>query len=311
MQKAYINTLYELAKMDNKVISVLSDSGTEYDEMFARDLPNQYVNFGIAEQNMVAAAAGMANCGKIPFVYTTGAFLAFRALEFIRNDVCLQNNNVVIVGMGSGLAWSTLGPTHHTLEDISILRSIPGLVILSPASPREVEKVVKAAYYMKRPVYIRLGMKGEKEIYDCDYNFEEGKNVLVRDGHDVSIFVTGSIISEVIEAAKILDNKGISAEIINVHTIKPFDKENLLEAASKSRYIFTVEEHNIMGGLGSIIAEILAECNKSVHFRRIGINDCFAKGYGSLQQLRIKNGLDFVNISNIIETYVKNGCSEW
>ena len=146
MQKSYINSLYQLLKKDKNVISCLSDSGTDYDEMIAREFPNQIINFGISENNKVAAAAGLASCGKIPFVYTTSAFLAYRSYEFIRNDVCIQNKNVKLIGMGSGLAWSTLGVTHHTTEDIAALKALPNLTILSPCSPKELEKCIYTAY---------------------------------------------------------------------------------------------------------------------------------------------------------------------
>ena len=154
MQKTYVMKLYDFMKKDKNVISCLSDSGTDYDEMIARELPNQSLNFGISENNKVAAAAGLATCGKIPFVYTTNAFLAYRSYEFIRDDVCLQNKNVKLVGMGCGLSWSTLGSTHHTTEDISALKAIPNLTLLSPASPKEsiksISALIKASTKSKR-----------------------------------------------------------------------------------------------------------------------------------------------------------------
>ena len=165
MNSAYIGKLMELAEKDNDVIHLLADSGTGYDEMFRRNFPDQIYNFGIGEENMVAAAAGMASAGKKPFVFTAGAFLAYRCMEFIRDDVCFQNLNVKIVGMGSGLAWSSLGPTHHTTEDISILRVIPNLMILSPATPKQVAECVQTAYEHLWPVYIKFCMNHENEFF--------------------------------------------------------------------------------------------------------------------------------------------------
>lgn len=292
MQKAYLMALYELASKDNRVLSLLADSGTGYDELFQRDFPNQQVDFGIAEEHMVGAAAGMASCGKIPFVYTAGAFLAYRSFEFIRNDVCLQNLNVKIVGMGSGLAWSTLGPTHHTTEDISVLRAIPNLTIFSPSCPREVEEVVKAAYEIEGPVYIRIGMNAEPDIYDENYRFVAGKNIQVREGNDIAIFTTGSIASEVVKASDMLKEEGISASVYQVHTIKPFDEQSVLEAARTHREIVTVEEHNVYGGLGSIVSEIVAQHGLGIRVKRVGLLDVFAKGYGSHNDVRCQNGLD-------------------
>lgn len=292
MQKAYLMALYELASKDSRVLSLLADSGTGYDELFQRDFPNQLIDFGIAEEHMVGAAAGMATCGKIPFVYTAGAFLAYRSFEFIRDDVCLQNLNVKIVGMGSGLAWSTLGPTHHTTEDISVLRAIPNLTIFSPSCPREVEEVVKAAYEIEGPVYIRIGMNAEPDIYDENYSFTAGKNIKVREGEDIAIFTTGSIAYEAVKAADMLKEDGISASVYQVHTIKPFEEESVLEAAKSHRRIVTVEEHNVYGGLGSIVSEIVAQQGLGIKVERIGLPDVFAKGYGTHHDVRCQNGLD-------------------
>ncbi len=292
MQKAYINALYTLAQRDRNVVSLLSDSGTDYDELFARDFPDQSFNFGISEENKVAAAAGMASCGKMPFVYTTGAFLAYRAMEFIRNDVCFQNMNVKIVGMGSGLAWSTLGPSHHTTEDISVLRALPNLTILCPASPREAAGCVQAAYEIPGPVYIRMGMSNEREIYPEDYRFVPGKNAVIREGGDLTVFVTGSVLSEVLDAAELLSAEGLEAAVVNVHTLKPVDRKSIADAAQAGKPILTVEEHNVEGGLGSIVADILAGLGAGVRFRKIGIRDRFATGYGTITEVRRMNGLD-------------------
>jgi transketolase len=296
MQKAYISTLYELACKDKRIVSIIPDSGTDYDEMFSRDLPGQFYNMGIAEEHSVAAAAGMATCGKIPFIYTSGAFLAYRSYEFIRDDVCLQNCNVKIVGMGSGLAWSTLGPTHHTTEDISVLRAIPNLNVFSPATPIEVKKAVRMAYELEAPVYLRLGMKGEKEFYnEEDANCNDAYSIL-REGNDVVLITTGSILSEVMTAAELLESKGIQCGIINIFSIKPFPVDIIHEISLKAKCLISVEEHNTFGGLGGIISEILAERRTSSVLHRIGLNNCFAKGYGTLEEVRRQNKLDSSSI---------------
>lgn len=300
MQKAYISALYNLMQKDRNVCSLLSDSGTEYDDMMFREFPEQCYNFGIAEGNKVAAASGMAALGKIPFVYTTGAFLAYRSYEFIRDDVCFQKRNVKIVGMGSGVAWSTLGPTHHTTEDISALRALPNLTLLSPASPLEVEKCVYAAYKIKGPVYIRTGMSNEEEIYDGDYDFKVGKNTVLTEGKDITIFSTGSVTAEARKAVKKLIEGGMSVKLINVHTLKPLDRDSVLSASAETKKIFTVEEHNILGGLGSAISEVCAESCANVPIVRIGLRDKFASGYGTQAEVRHMNGLDCESIYNTI-----------
>ena len=300
MQKAYINSLYKLLQKDKNVISCLSDSGTDYDEMIAREFPNQVINFGISENNKVAASAGLASCGKIPFVYTTSAFLAYRSYEFIRDDVCLQNYNVKLIGMGSGLSWSTLGPTHHTTEDIAVLYTLPNLTIMSPCSPKELEQCIDYAYNHIGPVYVRMGMSNEKEIYDENYKFVFGKNNVIKDGKDVAIYVTGSIIEEVLEASKKLEDAGFSVKIVNVATIKPFDKNSIIN--EKTKYIVTVEEQNILGGIGSIIGSIIAENNLNIKLFKIGLNDSFAKGYGTYKEMLKMNNLDSESIYNIINS---------
>jgi len=293
MQSAYIGRLMEIAEKDHNVLHILADSGTGYDEMFRRNFPDQIYNFGIAEENMVAAAAGMASVGKIPFVFTAGAFLAYRALEYIRDDVCFQNRNVKITGMGSGLSWSTLGPTHHTTEDLSVLRAMPGLMVLSPATPKQVSECVSLAYRHKGPVYIRLGMNREKEFYDSSYVISKGNDVIV-DGNDIVVYSTGSILEEVVCVAEKLKEDNISAKVINVCMIKPFNVEDLIKNAPSR--VFTVEEHNIMGGLGSIVAEAAAYNGLGIKVTPIGLNDCFASGYGTYKTVRKVNRLDVQGI---------------
>ncbi len=300
MQRSYINALYKLMKEDKNVISCLSDSGTDYDEMIKREMPNQVINFGISENNKVAAASGLAKCGKIPFVYTTNAFLAYRSYEFIRDDVCLQNQNVKLIGMGAGLSWSTLGSTHHTTEDIAVLKVLPNLTLLSPCSPKELESALKCAYEIKGPVYIRMGMSGEKEIYDSDVPFVLGKNNTVKEGTDGVIFVTGSIIAKVLEACDKLTSEEINLKVVNISTIKPFDVNSVVEN-SVLPIMFSVEEHSIVGGIGSSIADALVDNNINTKLVRIGLNDTFAKGYGTHDEILKMNGLDSESIYNKIK----------
>ncbi len=296
MNSSYISKLMELAEKDSNVLHLLADSGTGYDEMFRRNFPNQIFNFGIGEENMVAAAAGMASVGKVPFVFTAGAFLAYRSMEFIRDDVCFQNLNVKIVGMGSGLAWSSLGPTHHTTEDISVLRAIPNLMILSPATPGQVSACVEYAYKHYGPVYIKIGMNHEKEFFDEDYQLDINRNDYLTDGSEIVVYSTGSILEEVKEAVDKLSEDGISVKLINVTFIKPFNGQDVLDNAMNCSKIITVEEHNIHGGLGSIVAETLAYKGIFAKVYPIGLNDSFAVGYGSQKAVRKSNSLDSESI---------------
>ncbi len=299
MRNAYIKELYELAKEDVNVLGINADNGAIVYDDFRRDFPKQYMNYGIAEANMIAAAAGMASQGKIPFCYTIGAFLAYRALEFIRNDVCYQKQNVKIVGIGSGCAYANLGPTHHTTEDVAILRTMPGLTIFSPASPLESQKATRAAYEWDGPVYLRLGRNGEPEIYEKDYDFVLGKGVTLRDGKDVTIIGTGGILLDALEAAEVLETQGISARVVNIHTIKPLDEEIIQKAAEETKTIVTVEEHSIYGGLGGAVAEVLVEYGKTVRFRRVGLKG-FVEGYGDPESVKKMNGIDNEAIKMVV-----------
>lgn len=298
MQRAYITALYELMKSDERVCSLLSDSGTDYDEMMAAEFPAQCFNFGIAEQGKVAIAAGMASCGKIPFVYTSGAFLAYRAYEFIRDDVCLQNLNVKLVGMGSGTSWRTLGPSHHTTEDIAVLRVLPNLRIFSPSTPLEASACVRWAYEFEGPVYIRLGMSGETEYFESDETLSPYMYPMLTQGRDVAMFITGSILYEAMQAKDLLGEQGVSTSIVDVHTIKPLNAASVLDTASKFPCICTLEEHNVQGGLGGAIAEVLMESGYRGKYKRFGLRDCFAKGYGTQEEVRQQNGLDAQSIAN-------------
>lgn len=290
MRTAYLDTLYDLASKDKRVYALISDNGAIVYDKYRRDLESQYLNLGISEANMLGMAAGMASCGKIPFAYTIGAFLAYRAYEFIRNDICLQKQNVKIVGTGVGEVYSALGPTHHSTEDLGGLRSLPGLTILSPASPLEVKKATAAAYEYEGPVYLRLGTNKEPEIYAEDYVFEIGKGVTVKEGNDVTLIGTGSIVKDILEVAKLLQADGIEARVINLHTIKPIDTDMIQEAIEETGKIVTIEDHNVIGGLGSAVAEVIAEFGKGIAFKRLGLHD-FSSGYGTYAQVKEMNGI--------------------
>ncbi len=305
MQSAYISKLLELAEKDHNVLHLLADSGTGYDEMFRRNFPDQIFNFGIGEENMVAAAAGLASAGKIPFVYTAGAFLCYRSLEFIRNDICFQNLNVKVVGMGSGLAWSSLGPTHHTTEDIAVLRSLPGLMILSPSTPNQVMAATELAYKYKGPVYIRIGMNKEKEFFAEDYTMGISKNDLLFEGGSCIVFTTGSILEEAHEAVCMLRGDGYNVGLVNVTTIKPFDVEGMSSLLQNTESVITVEEHNVIGGLGSILSEVIACKGLKTRLFTIGINDSFASGYGSIKEVRKINGLDAESLYHKVKKALK------
>ncbi|MBF0515707.1 MAG: transketolase [Nitrospirae bacterium] len=291
MRNAYIDALYELAGSDERILALVADNGAIVYDKFRAAYPARFINFGIAEANMVSVAAGLASCGKVPFAYTIASFLTMRAFEQIRNDVCMQRMNVKLVGIGSGFVYSNLGPTHHATIDMSIMRPLPGMTVFSPCGPLESKKITKEAARIDGPVYIRLSVGGSPEIYESDYEFEMGRGVTLRDGGDAAIFTTGSITAEVMKAHAELQARGIHARVINIHTIKPIDEEIIIEGAENTGAVITVEEHSIIGGLGSAVAEVLAEHGIRTKFKRIGLNGVFAEGYGTYDDVKALNGL--------------------
>lgn len=303
MRTAYLDTLYNLAVNDMRVLALISDNGAIVYDKYRKDLKSQYLNLGISEANMLGIAAGMASCGKVPFAYTIGAFLAYRALEFIRNDICLQKLNVKMVGTGAGEVYSALGSTHHSTEDLGGLRSLPGLTILCPASPMEVKKATLAAYETDEPVYIRLGTNGESEIYGEDYVFEIGKGITLKEGKDVTLIGTGSMLKDIMDAAQLLYKDGIRARVINLHTIKPIDREIIMRAVEETGLIITVEDHNVIGGIGSAVAEVIAESGKGIAFERIGLNG-FSEGYGTYPKVKAMNGISIERICEEVKRFI-------
>jgi len=298
MRDAYIAALYELAKKDERILALVADNGAIVYDQFRRDFPERFINFGIAEATMVSVAAGLACCGRVPFCYTIASFLTMRSFEQIRNDVCMQKMNVKLAGIGCGFVYSNLGPTHHATKDITLMRSLPEMTVISPCSPMEAKKATYAAASIDGPVYLRLSVGGTPEIYKEDYDFKVGRGVTLRDGKDIAIISTGGIILEAQAAAEELKRLGISARLINIHTIKPVDTDIILKAAAETKAILTVEEHSILGGLGSSVAEVLLENGAgAIKFRRMGLNGVFASGYGSYQDMKEENGLTAKDIT--------------
>lgn len=305
MRVAFEKALYDIMHKKPEVVAVVADSATGGYEKIKKEFPQRYLDFGIAESNMVAASAGLASTGKVPILYTINAFLVYRAYEFIRNDICMQNRKVILVGSGAGVIYNNLGPTHHTTEDIAILRVLPNLTILSPASVKEVPKVMETALSINGPVFVRLGKSYETEVYKADSKYEFGKGIILRGGTDATIIGTGSILSDALDAASILEKKGIFVRVINMATIKPFDEECVVKAANETGHILTIEEHSIIGGLGGAVAETLSKKGIGIPFKRMGFEDCFCKGYGYHQELKKMYGLDGMHVAEELESLLR------
>jgi len=250
--------------------------------LFEEKYPERFINTGIAEQNLFGIAAGMAKTGLLPVVSTMSAFASMRAAEQVRTDICYQNLNVKIIATHGGVSFASAGTTHHATEDVAIMRSFANMTVIVPADGIETANAVKAAMEHEGPVYIRIGRGFEPTYYkDEDYGFEIGKAVEVCDGTDITIIAMGITVLQAAEAADFLaTNDGLSVRVINMHTIKPIDKEAILKAVTETRRILTVEEHNVLGGLGTAVADVIAESGKGCAFTKVGLNDEFAEiGY--------------------------------
>ena len=270
---------------------------------FSKSLPEQYVNVGIAEQNGAGVAAGLATCGKIPFVVTYAAFGSMRICEMIRQEICYPNLNVKIACSHGGLTPANDGASHQCIEDMGILRTLPNMTVVMPADYNAAKALVKeaAAYY--GPVYLRFTRDAIPQIYDEDVEFTIGKAYQIQDGKDVVIIANGDTVRLAIEAAKVLEGKGISARVLDMHTIKPLDVEAVTAAINEVGKIITVEDHNILNGLGSAVCEVAAEMGKGI-VKRVGIQDQFGQS-APYERLLAMNGVTVENITEIAETLVK------
>ena len=285
---------------DPDVLLLMGDIGYKVFDRIAELAPRQLLNMGVAEANMIGTCAGLALSGKKPFAYTIIPFLTMRAFEQIRVDIAIQKQSVKLVGVGGGLAYGNQGPTHHSLEDVAILRAVPNMIIIVPCDPIESRKATRAAYEYDGPVYIRLGRNGEPKLHPEDYSFSIGKAAQMRPGSDATIVSSGPVTKIALDAAEVLAQQGIQARVLNVHTIKPFDTEAVVKAAHETRAMISVEEHNIIGGLGSAVSEALAESRANVPFKRFGIRDTICYGVGSQEYHLKRNGVTVDSISQTI-----------
>lgn len=287
MRSAFIETLVKTARSDERIFLLIGDLGYSVVEPFANEFPGRFVNAGVAEQNMTGVAAGLALSGKIVFTYSIGNFPTIRCLEQIRNDVCYHNADVKIVAVGGGLAYGALGATHHCTEDIAIMRALPNMTVVAPGDPVESALATRAIIERPGPCYLRLGKTGETVIHHKAVDFQLGRAIKVRDGSDATLIATGGMLHSTVQAAEKLAAEGIQARVLSMHTVKPLDAEAVLAAARDTGAVITIEEHSITGGLGSAVAEVLAEHdNANAIFKRIGLCDSFCTEVGSQKHLR-------------------------
>lgn len=296
MRDTVIRTLIELGKEDKDVELITGDLGFGVLKSFWETLPNQFINAGIAEQNMTGVAAGMALEGKKVFTYSIGNFPTLRCLEQIRNDCAYHNANVNVICVGGGYVYGSLGMSHHATEDIAILRALPDVTVICPGDPIEAALAVKKIAQTDGTCYLRLGRGGEQNVNTVIKEFEIGKAYKLRDAKDlnkkVAVFSTGAILEETTKACDMLEEQGIAVEQYSFPTVKPIDRAVIEDCASRFDNIFTVEEHNIVGGFGGAVAEVLAECGGKAKLHRIGIDDFYCIEVGSQAYLREQVGIN-------------------
>jgi transketolase len=277
-REAYGKALAELGEKNQNIVVLDADlSKSTKTADFGKKFPERFFNMGIAEGDLMTTAAGLSTCGKIPFASTFAIFATGRAYEQIRNSICYPKLNVKIAATHAGITVGEDGATHESVEDLSLMRTIPNMVVLSPADAVETRAAIFAAAEHNGPVYIRLGRLGLPVLYDeSTYKFEIGKAVTLKDGKDVTLIATGIMVSKALEAAEKLKAEGIDARVLDIHTIKPIDKEAIVKAAKETGAVITAEEHSIIGGLGSAVAEVLSEESPAL-LKRVGLNDVFGQ----------------------------------
>ena len=303
-REAYGKALVKLGDLRGDVVVLDADlSKSTKTSEFAKTFPTRFFNMGIAEQNLIGAACGLATAVKIPFASTFAMFATGRGFEIIRNSVCYPNLNVKICATHAGISVGEDGASHQSVEDIAIMRSIPNMTVLVPCDAIETEKMIFEIVKYNGPVYVRLGRSAVPQIFGEDYDFEIGKGVILREGSDATIIACGMMVNEAINASKLLKEEGINVRVINMSTIKPIDKEVIIESAKKTGAIVTVEEHSVIGGLGSAVSDVVSE-NYPVLVKKIGINDVFGQS-GKPKQLMEEYGLTVENIINKVKEAIQ------
>lgn len=304
-RESYGNALVELGKEKEDLVVLDADlAAATKTGIFKKAFPERHIDCGIAEANMTGIAAGMSTCGYVPFISTFAMFAAGRSFEQVRNSIGYPHLNVKIGATHAGISVGEDGATHQCNEDLALMREIPGMVVINPSDDIEAKAAVRAAYEHAGPVYLRFGRLAVPVINDRpDYHFEIGKGVVLKEGTDVTIFATGLCVSSALEASEKLKEDGIDAEIVNIHTIKPIDRELVIASAKKTGKVVTAEEHSVIGGLGSAVAEVLSE-EAPTKLLRIGVGDVFGES-GPAKELVAKYGLDGTGIYEKVKKFVK------
>jgi len=307
MRTIFAKTLLELAKENKDIVLLTADLGFKVFDEYRLALPKQFVNMGVAEQNMIGVAAGLALSGKKVYCYSMVPFLVMRPFEQIRVDVCNHNLNVTLVGVGGGLSYGMEGMTHHGFEDISLMRSLPGMTVTAPSDPIECEAITRESVEYKGPLFIRLGKNNDPILHNDKVKIRIGKGVVIGDNGEICLIATGSMLPVAKLVSKELAGNGLSPTLISMHTIKPLDVVLVARMAISHRAIFTIEEHSIIGGLGSAVAEYMMEEGHRCMFKKIGLPDKYCSHIGDHNFLKDKCGLTVENIKQQILAVLNKG----
>lgn len=308
MRHAFINTLMELAERDGSICLLTGDAGFTILERFRDRFPDRYYNVGIAEAAMIGLAAGLAMSGKTVFVYSIVPFITMRCFEQVRIDLCYQNLPVKLIGVGQGVTYGTAGATHHAIEDIAIMRALPNMTVICPGGPIETKKAVAASMELAGPCYIRLGKSGEPTVHKSeDIPFAIGRGIRIREGKMVALVATSNMVPTAAVVAELLEQEGWEPEVISMHTVKPIDRRLLADIASRCSLIATLEEHTLIGGLGSAIAEVILADRLPVRLLTFGIPDTYALVAGSQEYLRGLFGLLPEQIAAVVREELGKG----
>lgn len=300
IRQSYGEALAALGKKNEKIVVLDADlSSATKTNIFAKEFPERFLDMGIAEANMIGTAAGLATCGKIPYVSTFAAFAAGRAYDQIRCSVCYPKLNVKICVTHSGITVGEDGATHQMIEDISMMRTMPNMIVMTTSDDVETKWAVEEISKIEGPVYLRLARVKTSKIYDENQKFEIGKAIQIGEGTDATIFATGVTVEQALIAKEELHNQGIEVRVVDMHTIKPIDKEMIIKCAKETKKLISVEDHSIIGGLGSAISEVLTE-NYPVKLKRIGIKDCFGRS-GKAEELIKYFGIDSESIKKAVQ----------
>jgi len=302
MRNAFLDALFDLALVDERITFITGDLGYRVVEKFMEQRPRQFLNAGVAEANMTGLAAGMALSGKVVFTYSIANFPTLRCLEQIRNDVCYHDADVKIVSIGGGFSYGSMGATHHAIEDLAIMRALPNMTVVAPGDPVETRSATRAIVEHPGPCYFRLGKAGEPTVHGGPIDFRLGKAIRLREGSDLTLMSTGGMLQTAVKVADRLAAEKLKARVVSMHTLKPLDEVEVLDAVRETGALFTLEEHSVVGGLGGAVAEIVAEvAPRGALFKRIGMPSIFSPHMGSQEYLLAQHGLDAESIARTVQ----------